>query len=238
MCRSSTHYCLNCYNSEVTILLPSTGCHSVLHPPDCAGPQIWQGMYWHSSCFFQELYVLLLQLTQAPLSSLRNRTVQLQQSPYSYCPILRPLMLCREGGLWYIALTVSYGWAACSRVPFVGLGLSKSHDLPESGCCPRKVVRLRRADKRYVLITLHRKWQQPGDLNKTFTSTEDKSACHRNLTSESNHWPYGGKRGPTVELSPDHHMHTVAFMHSHKQKIINEIKKKQVYFTSCDGTHL
>lgn len=49
MCRSSTHYCLNCYNSEVTVLLPSTGCHSVLHPPDCAGPQIWQGMYWHST---------------------------------------------------------------------------------------------------------------------------------------------------------------------------------------------
>lgn len=145
------------------------------------------------------------------------------KSPYSYCPILRPLMLCREGGLWYIALTVSYGWAACSRVPFVGLGLSKSHDLPESGCCPRKVVRLRWADKRYVLITLHRKWQQPGDLNKTFTSTQDKTACHRNLTSESNHSPHGGKRGPTVELSPDHHMHTVAFMHSHKQKIINEI---------------
>lgn len=153
MCRSSTHYCLNCYNWGH---IPS----SFYRMPFCStSPRL---------CRPSDMtrYVL----AQLP----QEQDCAVTKSPYSYCPILRPLMLCWEGGLWYIALTVSYGWAACSRVPFVGLGLSKSHDLPESGCCPRKVARLRWTDKRYVLITLHRKWQQPGDINKTLQAPKIK----------------------------------------------------------------
>lgn len=193
----------------------------------------------HSSYFFQELSVLLLQLTQAPSGLPQKQDCAVTTEPLFLLPHPEATHALWRGRALVPCLTVSYGWAACSRVPFVGSGLSKSYNLPESGCCPRKVVRLRWADKRYVLITLHRKWQQPDDLTKTFTSTQDESACHRNLTTESNHWSHGGKRGPTVELSSDHHMHTVAFLHSHKHKIINEMKKKkQIHFTSCGGTHL